>query len=136
MRTVLIACAAATLMSASPRAARAQDSVSFGLMVGGEEVGGAFRDGHSFQHGVAGVVVGALAQFPLSSPRLSLRAGVSAYATSFADDNITEMHPGHIARTGGIGLESHVRKATFFAELRYMAMPPGALEPLTIGIRF
>jgi hypothetical protein len=185
MKHLLTAFALATLTSTSIRPAHAQDAVSFGLMVGGEEVGGAFRDGHSFQHGVAGVVVGALALFPLSSPRLSLRAdvmyhqldlgacpnlcgseqtfsrivsgsfsvvarlndrrapispyvlaGIAGYATSFADGNIVAMHPGHIAFAGGIGLEARVRKATFFAELRYMAMPPGAIEPLTIGMRF
>jgi hypothetical protein len=47
-----------------------------------------------------------------------LLAGIAGYATSFADDNITEMHPGHSAFAGGIGFEARVRKAAVFAELR------------------
>jgi hypothetical protein len=192
MKTIFCACAvAAAIVGASARA-RAQDisadqSVSWGFAAGADEVTGAFRTGHAFQPGVAGLAIGALVQLPLAAPRLALRAdvmyhqlglgdcrptqlcgsqklstqlvsgsvslvarlndvrsrvspyvlaGAAVYGTSYADDNITAMHPGHIGFAGGIGIESRTKKSTFFAELRYMAIPPGGVVPLTLGMRF
>jgi hypothetical protein len=62
--------------------------------------------------------------------------GVGAYSYDFEDGNIKALRPNHFGLQGGVGFEVRPRTATIFIEARYMAIPPGGVVPVTIGMRF
>ena len=44
--------------------------------------------------------------------------------------------PDHFGFEGGLGFEVRLSQHTVFAEARYMGISPGAVVPVTVGIRF
>ena len=44
--------------------------------------------------------------------------------------------PDHFGFEGGLGFEVRLSQRTVFAETRYMGISPGAVVPVTVGIRF
>ncbi len=173
---------------AFPWAVRAQNAptagpVRWGVMAGGENVTGSFKDAFK-----PGIVFGGEVQFPLHMNRLALRADVmyhwigeyayvcieqgcidqgahshlvtgsldliarlndpstrwSPYAilgaavniTGNSDEAIVSYKPKGNGLQGGVGFEVRPWKTTVFVEVRYMAVSPGGVVPVTIGMRF
>lgn len=62
-----------------------------------------------------------------------LLAGPAVY---LLDNTYDYLRPNHLGVQGGVGFEVRSSTHAFFAELRYMGVPPGGALPLTIGVRF
>lgn len=65
-----------------------------------------------------------------------LIGGVAGYLTGNSDEPLFQFRPNHLGFQGGVGFEVRPNKHTYFAEMRYLGVPPGGVVPITIGMRF
>jgi hypothetical protein len=62
--------------------------------------------------------------------------GAAVYGIGNADESIVGFTPDHFGFQGGIGFEFRSGKTPVLVEMRYMAVHPGGVVPVTVGFRF
>ena len=62
--------------------------------------------------------------------------GIVGHITGSPDEPLRAIRTNHLGMQGGVGFEYRPGKRTYFAELRYLGMPPGGVVPIVIGMRF
>ena len=62
--------------------------------------------------------------------------GIVGHLTGSPDEPLRSIRANRLGMQGGVGFEYRPYKHTWFAEVRYLGMPPGGVVPFVVGVRF
>ena len=65
-----------------------------------------------------------------------LFGGIVGHITGSPDEPLRNIRTNRLGMQGGVGFEYRPAKHTWFAEVRYLGMPPGGVVPFVVGVRF